>query len=599
MAENEKNQNAGLQDEAVTETRMSMWTQMYKTEDWWAIWLAGLLFIIAVFSVFVWKPPVEELPEYRAIMNQEMQEAGFRTIAYTEAENKLKGIKGSNHGIISAILDLSARPKGWTSNPLRSLYMSEEAAAEKRAAAQPRYEAAQEKLQQARVQAEQAEDAARAANFEDRQLNDEARAAIANWRDARSEHSKARSAANVQGYNLIPTLIIFMILVMLFFSIGGKFMGLNLAQFYKGFPIVFALAVLGYLLANQATMKTLGLSYVLFCLLLGLIISNTTGVAQFIKTSAQTEFFIKTGLVLLGARILIGQIALIGIPGLFVTWVVTPIVLLGTYWFGQNVIKIPRKELNIVVSSDMCVSGVSAAIASAAASRARKEELTLAIGMSMIFVAIMIFTLPAIANVTGMHPVWAGAWLGGTVDNTGSVVAAGELIGYEAMVVAATIKMIQNILIGVIAFGVAAYWCLKVEPERACKPGETPMKFTAGGALYEIWYRFPKFILGFIGASAIFSIMQGAVTMDWGNAMVSDGVLDFANRLRGWFFALAFVSIGLAINYQELKEPLRGGKPLILYVVGQSFNLLLTLFVAWLMFMVLFKDITEQLMLGA
>ncbi len=599
MAENEKKQNGVPEDDVVTETRESMWRQMYKTEDWWAIWLAGLLFIIAVFSVFVWQPPVEKLPEYRATMEQEMEEAGFATIDYIEAQEKLEGVQGSNHGIIAAILSLSERPKGWTSNPLRSLYMSEEAAAEARAAAQPEYEAAQERLELARAEAEQAEQAARAANFEDRELNDEARAAIADWRTARADYSDARSAAGVEGYNLIPTLIAFMILVGLFFSIGGKFMGINLKQFYKGFPVVFALAVLGYLLANQATMSALGLSYVLFCLLLGLIISNTTGVAQFIKSSAQTEFFIKTGLVLLGARILIGQIALIGIPGLFVTWVVTPIVLLGTYWFGQNVIKIPRRELNIVVSSDMCVSGVSAAIASAAASRARKEELTLAIGMSMIFVAVMIFTLPAIANAVGMHPVWAGAWLGGTVDNTGSVVAAGELIGYEAMVVAATIKMIQNILIGVIAFGVAAYWCLKVEPERACQPGETPMKFTAGGALYEIWYRFPKFILGFIGASAIFSVMQAAAGMDWGNAMVSDGILDFANRLRGWFFALAFVSIGLAINYQELKEPLRGGKPVILYVCGQGFNLLLTLFVAWLMFMVLFKDITEQLMLGA
>ncbi len=593
MAENQQNQ------EAVTETRISMREQMYKTEDWWAIWLGALLFIIAVFSVYVWKPPVEELPEYRAIMNQEMEEAGFRTIAYTEAEEQLQGIKGSNHGIIATVLDLTVRPKGWTSNPIKSIYMSEEEAAEKRAAAQPRYETAQEELEQARAKAEQAEEAARAANFEDRALNDEARAAMAEWRDARSAYSSAESAATAEGYNLIPNLIFSGILMMLFFSIGGKFMGINLAQFYKGFGFVFIIAALAYLISNQATMSALGLSYVLFALLIGLIISNTVGVPQFIKTAAQTEFFIKTGLVLLGARILIGQIALIGIPGLFVTWVVTPIVLIGTYWFGQNVIKIPRKELNIVVSSDMCVSGVSAAIASAAASRARKEELTLAIGMSMIFVAVMIFTLPAIANLTGMHPVWAGAWLGGTVDNTGSVVAAGELIGYEAMVVAATIKMIQNILIGVIAFGVAAYWCLRVEPERACKPGETPMKFTAGGALYEIWYRFPKFILGFIGASAIFSIMQGAVTMDWGNAMVSDGVLDFANRLRGWFFALAFVSIGLAINYRELKEPLRGGKPLILYVCGQGFNLLLTLFVAWLMFMVIFTDITERLMAGA
>ncbi len=593
MAEN------GNNDNVVTETKVSMWKQMGTTEDWWAIWLAGLLFIIAVFCVFTWKPPVEKMPEYRATMNQEMEEAGFRTIAYTEAESELNSIQARREGLTATVHGLTDRPKGWDTNPIRSLYMGEEEAAAKRAEAAPRLEAAEERLAEARAQAEAAEDAARAANFENPELNAEARAAIADWRQARSAHSSARSAATTQAYNLIPSLIVLGFVMMVFFSIGVKFMNINLRQFYTGFPVIFALAVLAYLIANQATLSALGLSYVLWALLIGLIISNTVGVPQFLKSAGQTEFFIKTGLVLLGARILFGQIALIGIPGIFVTWVVTPIVLVTTYWFGQNIIKVPSKELNITVSSDMCVSGVSAAIASAAASRAKKEELTLAIGMSMIFVAVMIFLLPLIANVTGMHPVWAGAWLGGTVDNTGSVVAAGELIGMEAMYVAATIKMIQNIMIGVIAFGVAAYWCLKVEPERACGIGEEPMKFTAAGALYEIWYRFPKFILGFIGASIIFSIMQGAVTPDWGNAMVSDGILAWANRFRGWFFALAFVSIGLSINYRELKEPLRGGKPLILYVCGQSFNLLLTLFVAWLMFMVIFRDITDQLMAGA
>ncbi|MFO7931814.1 MAG: YeiH family protein [Thermodesulfobacteriota bacterium] len=592
MAENENGS-------VVSETRMSMWQQIYRTEDYWAIWLAVLLFVLAVFCVFTWKPPVEKLPEHRAAMEEEMDKAGFRTIAYTEAEEKLESIQAKKEGLTSTIYNLTNRPKKWSSNPLDSVYMSEEKAAAKRAKAADDYERAQQKVEEARQKAEQAEKAAAAANFEDKELNQEAKAAINDWRSAKSDLSKAKSAATAESYNLIPSLIILGAALMLFFAIGARFIGINLRQFFAGFPVIFVLAVLAYLISSQETMKALGLSYVLFALVLGLIISNTLGVPQFIKTAGQTEFFIKTGLVLLGARILIGQIALIGIPGVFVTWVVTPIVLIGTYWFGQKIIKIPSKELNITVSSDMCVSGVSAAIASASACRAKKEELTLAIGMSMIFVAVMIFVLPAIANVTGMHPVWAGAWLGGTVDNTGSVVAAGELIGMEAMYVAATIKMIQNILIGVIAFGVAAYWCLKVEPDRACKPGETPVPFTAKGALYEVWYRFPKFILGFIGASIVFSIMQGAVTMDWGQAMVNDGVLAWANRFRGWFFCLAFVSIGLSINYQELKEPLRGGKPLILYVCGQGFNLLLTLFVAWLMFMVIFRDITDSLMAGA
>ena len=586
-------------DNFVTETRTSMWKQMGKTEDWWAIWLAGILLIVSVIAIFAWKPPVEQLPQYRAIMESEMQAAGFRTIAYVEAESRLNSIRARNHGLTATVSQLTSRPRSWETNPIRSVYMGEEEAAAQRAAAAPRLEAAEQRLAETRAAAQSAEDAARAANFQNSELNAEARAALTEWRQARDQHASARSAANVQAYNLIPGFIGLMVVMMLLFSLGAKFIGINVKQFYTGFPIIFVLAVVSYVIANQATLSAIGLSYVLWGLAIGLVISNTLGVPQFLKSAGQTEFFIKTGLVLLGASILFGQIALIGIPGIFVTWVVTPIVLVTTYWFGQNVIKVPSKELNITVSSDMCVSGVSAAIASAAASRAKKEELTLAIGMSMIFVAVMIFLLPAIANLTGMHPVWAGAWLGGTVDNTGSVVAAGELIGREAMYVAATIKMIQNIMIGVIAFGVAAYWCLKVEPDRACAVGGAPMKFTASGALYEIWYRFPKFILGFIGASIIFSFMQTAISIDWGQAMVSNGVLTWANGFRNWFFALAFVSIGLSINYSELKEPLRGGKPLILYVCGQTFNLLLTLFVAWLMFMVIFRDITDRLMAGA
>jgi uncharacterized membrane protein YadS len=165
------------------------------------------------------------------------------------------------------------------------------------------------------------------------------------------------------------------------------------------------------------------------------------------------------------------------------------------------------------------------------------------------------------------------------------------------MYVAATIKMIQNVMIGVIAFGVAAYWCLKVEPERrACELAGAPVKISFSGALYEIWYRFPKFILGFIGASILFSAIAWGAGQDWAQAMIQNGVLTWANGFRDWFFAIAFVSIGLNINFRELREPLKGGKAVILYVCGQGFNLFLTGFVAWLMFMVIFKNVTERLM---
>ena len=589
MAENE-NQNV------VTETKASMVKQMYTTEDWWAIWLAGIILIVAIFSAMAAKPDVSSMAENRAIMEREQEMAGFRTIAFTEAEAKVNAVRARDHGFLKTINSYLAKPSRWSTNPLDSLYRSEAAAAEIRAANAQRLELATERLNEARARAQAAEDRAREANFQNTQLNQEARGLLGEWRSARSSHASARSAANTQPFNRIPTLLGLMVVMGLIFAVGGRFMGHNLKQFFMGFPIVFGLAVLSYVIANQETVRAYGFSYVLWGIVLGMLISNTVGTPKFLKSAAQTEYFIKTGLVLLGASILVNLIIMVGLPGIFVTWVVTPIVLIGTYWFGQNVIKLPSKQLNITVSSDMSVSGVSAAIAAAAASRAKKEELTLAIGMSMIFVVVMIFALPAFANWVGMHPVWAGAWLGGTVDNTGSVVAAGELIGPEAMYVAATIKMIQNVMIGVMAFGVAAYWCLKVEPERACAAGAAQIKFTATGALYEIWYRFPKFILGFIGASIIMTLLAQSMGDDWSYAMIRNGVLSWANGLRGWFFAIAFVSIGLSISYRELREPLRGGKALLLYVCGQSFNLILTAFVAWLMFMVIFRDVTDRLM---
>ena len=105
-------------------------------------------------------------------------------------------------------------------------------------------------------------------------------------------------------------------------------------------------------------------------------------------------------------------------------------------------------------------------------------------------------------GLEGMDETLAGAWLGGTIDSTGAVAAAGAAVGDRAMEVAATVKMIQNILIGVVAFFVALYWVTYVERDPlAPRPG-----------LGEIWRRFPKFILGFVAASLVFSAISTVVT---------------------------------------------------------------------------------------
>jgi uncharacterized integral membrane protein (TIGR00698 family) len=350
-------------------------------------------------------------------------------------------------------------------------------------------------------------------------------------------------------------------------------------KFAVAFVALFLLAIASYVLAGQAVLHYYNLEYVLWALLLGMVISNTIGTPAWLKPAVLPEFFIKTGLVLLGAEVLFGLLLRLGIPGIIVSWVTTPVVFITTYLFGQKLLKIESKSLNIVISADMSVCGVSAAIATGAACRAKKEEISLAIGLSLVFTAFMMILQPAFAKAVGMDEKVAGAWMGGTIDSTGAVAAAGKLLGPEAEKVATTVKMIQNVLIGVMAFAVAVYWTTRVE---ANPDGPRP-------TAWEIWYRFPKFVLGFLAASLIFSVLYYQIPS--GEAVIGTLVTKgITTPIRGWLFCLAFVAIGLDTNFRELLPYMKAGKPLVLYVVGQTLNLLLSFVMAWLMFGVLFRD---------
>jgi uncharacterized membrane protein YadS len=360
-------------------------------------------------------------------------------------------------------------------------------------------------------------------------------------------------------------------------------MGQRVGTFPLAFLIVFLLAVLAFVLAGQKVIKHYNLEYALWALLVGLIISNTIGTPGWLRPAVRTEFYIKTGLVLLGAEVLLNRLLSLGVPGVFVSWVVTPIVLISTYIFGQRVLRIKSRSLNMVISADMSVCGVSAAVATAAACRAKREELSLAVGLSLSFTVIMMVVMPAVIQAIEMGPVLGGAWIGGTIDSTGAVAAAGGMLGDTALAVAVTIKMIQNILIGAIAFGVAVYWVTCVDRQ---SNQQRP-------SLMEIWRRFPKFVLGFLAASILFSTI--AADGPEGNAIVSAVLSGTSETLRGWFFCFAFVSIGLETNFRELRQFMTGGKPLVLYLCGQSLNLLLTLAMAWLMFEKVFPDAASSL----
>ena len=371
---------------------------------------------------------------------------------------------------------------------------------------------------------------------------------------------------------------IFLPLVILWLGLGALtalgmiVMKANVKKYLAGYTVVFIFTVLSYIFANQIMKKTYGLSYAFWALIIGLIISNTVGTPKWLLAGAKTELYIKTGLVLLGAEILFTKILELGGPGLFVAWLVTPTVIIFMFWFGTKILKMVSKPLVIIIAAATSVCGVSAAIAAAAASRAKKEELTLAVGMTLIFTVAMMVLMPPFVKFIGMDFIVGAAWMGGTIDSTGAVVAAGSFLGADAEKVAAVVKMIQNILIGVVAFFIALYWVTNVDKDpNAPKPNAL-----------DIWHRMPKFIVGFVAASVIFSFVLVPIM---GIARVETVILKAVSTpLRGWLFCMAFVSIGLESNFRDLASQLVGGKPIILYIIGQSFNLILTLIAAYLAF---------------
>lgn len=571
----------------------SRWEDLWKKEDWWANWLGAFLLLLGL-AFFLYSPPErmhEIIDQQQAIMAAEKEQAPFRTITYMEAERELASLQARRTPLGQKLSTLLQRPKKWDTTPAQAFILSEEKAAELRAEAQPHYEQAGQVRVEARAQAEEAQAAAEAAGFADASLNAAAEEAIEGWVAALGAESAARSAANVEAYNILPSMVLLMVAIALLFAVGLHFMGQKISLFMLGFPFIFALSIVAYFIAGHTISSQYGLSYVLWAVLLGLLISNTIGTPKWAKPAVQVEYYIKTGLVLLGGSILFGLIMMIGAPGIVIAWGVTPAVLIIGYWVGDKLIKVPSRPLNVTIAAAASVCGVSAAIAAAAASRARNEELTIAVGLSIAFTAIMMFAMPALVLALGMNPIVGGAWIGGTVDSTGAVVAAGELLGPGAMYTAATLKMIQNVMIGIIAFAIAAYWATRVEMQAG------NVKLTFGAAMHEIWTRFPKFVIGFIGASIVFTIVYELMGDAIGQVIISDGALSgWANPLRGWLFCMAFVSIGLATNFRELAKYFEGGKILYHYAFSQGFNVVLTLFLAWLMFMVAFPGVTEHLM---
>lgn len=345
--------------------------------------------------------------------------------------------------------------------------------------------------------------------------------------------------------------------------IAMALMGERVLLFIVGFPIVFLIAWVAQFIAGNFTVLYYGLEYVLWCLFLGLLISNLIGVPSWLAVAVKTEFYIKTGLVILGAGILFTEIVQAGAYGIVQAVLVVAVVWYLTYWIAKK-LKVDD-EFAAILSSAVSICGVSAAIATSGAVKGDPRKLSYTTSIVLICAVPMLVLQPIISKSLGIPDVVAGAWLGGTLDTSGSVVAAGALISESAMKTGVIVKMSQNVLIGVAAFVLAIIWTFKGKTGPGVeKPG-----------LMEIWFRFPKFVLGFMIASVIFSFLLDPKLVD-----ATKGTLA---GLRTWWFALAFTSIGLETRFAELAK-LGGGRPAAAFLIGQTFNIFWTLLLAYLIF---------------
>ena len=391
-----------------------------------------------------------------------------------------------------------------------------------------------------------------------------------NWGEKLSEAAAAKTVplgTQLASWVFWRKCLVTVLVLGILFAIGIKLQGEKVKKFIPAFIALFILAIVVRLISAEFTLNRY-LEWAFWALIVGLLISNTVGVPQWLKPAVRTEFYIKTGLVIMGFSVLFSNIAKFGLYGLGIAWIVTPVVILFMWWFGTKVLKMDNKPLVITVASATSVCGTSAAIASGAASNCKKTDLTMAVSISIIFTVLMMVFEPLIIKAIGMTPIMGGALIGGTVDSTGAVTVAGSVLGGEAEQAAVLVKMIQNILIGFIAFFVALFFATRVNREPGQKVGAS-----------EIWYRFPKFIIGFFIASLVASF----IILPLCGADQVSGINKVLDQYKNWCFVLAFTSIGLDTNFKEIVKQMQGGKVLWLYIVGQVFNIALTLFAVWLL----------------
>ena len=293
------------------------------------------------------------------------------------------------------------------------------------------------------------------------------------------------------------------------------------------------------------------IEYVLWAILIGLVVANTVGVPRVFKAGIATyDFWLKTGIVLLGARFLIGDVAVLGSVSLVLVLIELVLAISFMTWLGRAFGLNRNLSALLAVGSSVC--GVSAIIATQGAIDADDEDTSFAIAAILALGAISLLIFPLIGHALGMSDHAFGLWSGLAVDNTAEAVATGAIFSDAAQKFAVLAKTTRNAMIGFVVLGFALRWA-------ATKATE----FKQNKAAF-LWQKFPKFVLGFLLISLLASVhvFDESQTAALGN-------------LSRWAFLLTFAGVGLRTDLRALFK--QGVKPFVVGAVGEIVIAVLTL----------------------
>jgi uncharacterized membrane protein YadS len=381
----------------------------------------------------------------------------------------------------------------------------------------------------------------------------------------------------------IPQYIAQFIMWLIIFCISLKALGFKLSEFIPSFIFIYVVSVAIMILWGWKYSHTYNLEPPLVALLLGLIISNFIGLPRWMDTGFRVEYYIKTGIVLLGATLPFTLVIWAGPVAIFQASVISIVTFLVIYFVGRKLGL--ERQLCATLGAGGAVCGISAAIAISGAVAAKKEHAPIAITLVVIWAILMVFFLPLVSRLLSLPTGVAGAWVGTSefADAAGFAAASsyGDLAGHvkgiagtpEQAVQAFTLMKVvgRDIWIGIWAFVLAIVATTRWEVKGGTKPHAS-----------EIWWRFPKFVIGFAIASILITIIASHYSLAEYNKVVKPGLVGPITDLRTWAFVFCFFSIGLTTRFRELASA--GGKNFWAFSSGAVVNVILGFIMSTMVF---------------